>query len=738
MPRLAKIERALLREPRGGVAVLVGEGGLGKSVLLGQVLDRVDARDDRWPWSCAVLVSCVRVVLDGPSRLDADDIDREFARGADVPDGGLLDLLAAMRAAHSTPVLLVDTLDLLLTEATFRAIADFLARATSVCDVLVTCRTYEFEDYFTDLRTAAPQLCGRVRAVPVPELTASEIVEWTRAYLTRDDTEPDAAQQAFLDALRGGMERPSSLQRVCAVPVRLALTWEIFSGTGRVPEDLTVTGLYRSYWKARILRHRDGRSGSAAALRKEAAALAAAAQVVTPTGRIALRVPKGAIAPDHRWGTTLLVSEGVLRDADTGWEFFHQTFAEFAYARWLLMQPDDAAALTALLDGVRSGRRNLWPVVRSLLLQTDGADDFRRLTASVPADDPEGARIHVVAAMARADPDLLTETLARVEQTADAAAAVLPILADVPAAHLDVAFDSAVRQLRRRDPARITSVGPAARTLASLLPRYAPGQLPQRLSAALDALLTVKPDVPGDAWEHHVAKLFDGFATTGLPDDALREVWARYRPLEHFGRCAALRVLLARPGSVDVAAARAALAERCPPLHDDEQRRLFELLWGSPAVRDDRGWTRVAGHDRRPATQRMDQCSDPGGGTVGRRGRGDAGEPAVRPSRRPGCAGEEQEGTHRRGEDRHTGPVADRAPARRVDRDPAPRCRSAAGSAGFRSRRRLRTGFRRGARPRPSTVAARLAGPCRRGATAAIVAGPRGARRGRPRPAPGA
>ena len=210
VPRLAKIERALLREPRGGVAVLVGEGGLGKPLALGQVLDRVDARDDRWPWSCAVLVSCVRVVLDGPSRLDADDIDREFARARTCPM--VVCSTCSRRCARPTAHRSCSstTWIFLLTEATFRAIADFLARATSVCDVLVTCRTYEFEDYFTDLRTAAPQLCGRVRAVPVPELTASEIVEWTRAYLTRDDTEPDAAQQAFLDALRGGMERPKS------------------------------------------------------------------------------------------------------------------------------------------------------------------------------------------------------------------------------------------------------------------------------------------------------------------------------------------------------------------------------------------------------------------------------------------------------------------------------------------------------------------------------------------------
>lgn len=591
MPRLATVERGLRPQPlRAGtghpVTFLVGDGGLGKSVLLGQVLQRIDASPPEWAWRCGMFVSCAAVLggLTGP-----DDVDRSMAEAAGVADAGnMLALLRRMHDEHGSPVLIIDTLDLLLTDGTFAAIAGFLARASDLGDVLVTCRSHEFSNYFGHVRQSTPQLSGRIAEVSVPELTGPEIVEWTRSYLNEPGVPLDPHQQGFLTSLQGGVQQPGPLRGVCSVPVRLALTCEVFSRTGRVPEDLTVTELYREYWDARVHRH-TGVAGSAQADRKEVAALAVAAEMVSPMGRIALRVPKGSLGAEHREGLALLASEGVLRDLGTGWEFFHQTFAEFAHARWALSQGPGSSALARLVAGVSAGQRNLWPVVRSLLLQINDDGDYRDIAEAIPADDPEGAQIHVLVALRRDDDGPLERILSRAGTSPESMAAVLPVLADAPTRHVDAAFDCAARLLQEH-PTQL--VGAAATTLAALLPRMEPDRLRERLATALDAALSIKADLPRSVWEQYPATMLQGFAADGLSPTALGEVWNRYRRFGSPGRQAAIRVFLARPGSSTDAtvAARIAFRVKCPTLDDAEAIRFLRLAWESPELRAERSW----------------------------------------------------------------------------------------------------------------------------------------------------
>jgi hypothetical protein len=57
-----------------------------------------------------------------------------------------------------------------------------------------------------------------------------------------------------------------------------------------------------------------------------------------------------------------LASEGVIREHGTDVEFFHQTFAEYAYARWLLSEGLDAPAVKALPEYIAMGQNGLWDI----------------------------------------------------------------------------------------------------------------------------------------------------------------------------------------------------------------------------------------------------------------------------------------------------------------------------------------------------------------------------------------
>lgn len=288
IPRIAAVADGLKGSTRGSVTFLVGDGGLGKSVLIGQLLDRMEAEQDRtWGPASALLVSCA-AVPGGLALAEPTTLDRAMASAADV-EGSLLDRLRRMRDAFGSVGLLLDTLDVVLDDTTLPALANYLGAAADIGDVLVSCRSYEFGAYFADARRSAPALSGRIREVRVPELSGDEIVQWTRSYLGRAGP-LDAARQRFLASMSAGVTRPSTLRTVCSVPVRLALTCEVFAQTGHAPMDLTVTELYRAYWKDRVSRHNG--LANAAAARKEAAAHEVAGHVVSSSGRIALRVPK--------------------------------------------------------------------------------------------------------------------------------------------------------------------------------------------------------------------------------------------------------------------------------------------------------------------------------------------------------------------------------------------------------------------------------------------------------------
>ncbi|MBW4705197.1 hypothetical protein [Micromonospora sp. RL09-050-HVF-A] len=596
VPRLRLLDAAFKkkaqREANAGARqaiVVIGDGGVGKSVLLGQLLTAFDDRPDPFFDGAVVLVSCAGVILpDGkPGR---DDVDQAIGRAVGALGrkfAGLLATLSNLKAEHGRVTLLVDTLDLLLGSETLPALADVVADALDIGDVLITCRKQEFGAYLGQPDQSAPRLAARIVTAMVPALDPDEILQWANGYLGASGRVSRPEDSAFLGKLAAGVSRRGSIWEVCSVPVRLALVCEVFAEEGDLPEDLTVTTLYNQYWQARVARHAGQRSPLGDA--KEHAALAVAAEAVTETGQLRLRVPTARLEASSVRGLGLLASEGVLTELASGWEFFHQTFAEYTVARWMLTFGTDGPPVSQLAEHLRAGHTNLWPVAGSVLLQADRYSDYVDLAERLDLRGPEGAKWHAVAALRQSTSEALKHVVEKIAGNAHLWKAVLPELGSAPR-HADTVPETMIAALRQSP---VVLVGPVTVALATWLSRNH-GNTAQALASALRALSEVRTLIKNSELDQHVAKLVRTQLGQSVTPATLAVLSSSYVELGALGRQAVARVYLGVASQLTEeqisAFAGKALLSKCPPLSDEESASLLRLFWSADSVRTERAW----------------------------------------------------------------------------------------------------------------------------------------------------
>uniref|UniRef100_UPI000A5081D1 ATP-binding protein n=1 Tax=Streptomyces graminilatus TaxID=1464070 RepID=UPI000A5081D1 len=586
---------------------LTGDGGIGKSVLLGQLLQRLE------PGKGAVaLLSCAQLPPD-TLRHGFESADRAIGEAVRPGGGkGIIDLLARLRAAYGEVTLLVDTLDLVLDAGTLPGLSSVLGAALELGNVVMTCRDLEYRGHLRYPDRSAPRLAGRLVEHPMPLLSETEIVDWAQHHLLRGAAGSGGltpSDQAFLSVLRGRVAVPGALRRICALPVRLAMACEVYANKGYIPEELTTKQLFGDYWQARIRT-----SGGLPAPDKERAVYALAELLLTREGVLRVQVPKGEL--DRRLsedralaeGMAQAVSEGLVLDGETYWEFFHQSFGEYAHARWLLRQGTHSVAITELVRALNSGHSNLWPLATSLLSQVASYDDFRELAGRLPADTTEAARTQVVTSLGRAEEDSLAGVLERVGSSPTLMRRVALDLGEAPARHLLAAHNALVKAVGDHP---VGLAGPVANALAKLLARTPEDLLPARLGEALTAVCAARQhhDQAGQVvWQNHPQRLLTalpGIEEQGLepdpgttrqevPDEVLAVLREHYPRLGDLARRTAVLAHLHGPLSAEQTAEFAAsvLTVACPPsLGDDDAVRTMRLFWECPAVREQQGWS---------------------------------------------------------------------------------------------------------------------------------------------------
>ncbi|MEV6521302.1 hypothetical protein AB0M43_05060 [Longispora sp. NPDC051575] len=577
----------------GQVLCLIGEGGSGKSVLLKQLAEHVAGDTHSDSGSAVVVITCARI----PSATDLAteagvDIAFAAAGGLHEPGRGLRRCVRQLRKIFGAVYIFIDTLDVIVTEHTVQAITTVLGGVADDAQLVMTCRQQEYEDLLGGQGGRLRLGAHSGRALKMPKLGVPEILKWASGYmgtLSHSDLEKERFIAELSDAVRA-----STIREVCALPLRLALACDLFGEKGEIPGDLTITGLYEYYWDLRIAQDRNGRRTTLAEQQEEMALLLARTILDQSTERLALTVALDRSVVDG--GMKALLSEGAVRLQSGRYEFFHQTYAEFAIAL-LLARTGTPGQLTGFATFLVDPSSHHWPVARHLLLQRCVDDRYRDLRAAVPLLTAEGARIHLLSAQARRSPDLLKAVADTVgEFNKPLLYSLVPLLVGAPEQCVAMALEISVPLLKTVGPKGVTET---ARTVGLLLVRAGAFLRSQNLSLALKLVVDRKPELRDgkeelrfDVWLNLPEHLIGPVCRTGA-DAAVRHLLHdRYATLGVRAQRVILREALSVPESVSmVMLAGAMLAVECPSgMADEEVTELLHRCWKEKSIREQQGW----------------------------------------------------------------------------------------------------------------------------------------------------
>ncbi|NHI19354.1 ATP-binding protein [Phycicoccus endophyticus] len=562
------IQPGLNRLRRDGTPLaIVGDGGLGKSVFAGQIYDALLA-DGR----AVVIVPCSSVPR-AASLATAKDVDLALCQAAtgldDVPvfTAALEDL-----ARGGQVCVIIDTLDLILSESSARVIAALLRRIAEQHGLVVLCREREWIDF--DLAKSLPPRT----VLPLPRLTPDEILAWGEAFVAASTN----VSPLFVESLSRAAHATGGSE-VLGVPLRLAMACELYGGLGPIPDDLTVAALYRSYWDRRIALDREGLRGEAARAQEEAAlAIAGAIWEESHERFVESARPLGAID----WGAVdRLRGEGVLREVAGRFRFFHQTFAEFAVAQYLVAagQTPDLERLRVRLYENDSG---MWGVAAYLLQSELEVSRYDTLAEAVPVDVGTGMRIRLRSALEQPDDD---RSIHLVQELAVAAPEELALFADL--------FLS-VGESRRRVAASVLldllvnqtgKLNRLAQVAASLLATLDVKARADLLVPAIVALVTRDPALPAVLVSPVVTRLLSGFPTELVEGD-LALLVGLYPALPDPGRAHIIARVAAQPESRFQELLEIALRSGLPSGSPDDAGQLLARSWSDPGWRAAQNW----------------------------------------------------------------------------------------------------------------------------------------------------
>lgn len=497
---LAPIIEDMRASNRGGLLSVVAEAGSGKTVLLGHLFRLLsaggsgtadggeDADGHRPPARPpTVLVRCDQVTLpeeppaSHPGRpgdpphptTSADLLDRAFGEAAGA---GLL-TAAIQQYADKQPVLLLDTLDLLLSPRWSKPLTTYLAHLVDIgTTVVLTCRPRDYENHANGLIPAVQGNGQMAVFKEVPALDQDEIVKFTRQFLVHRGIQPAVGEEEFGERLvtlsAGGPH--VRLRRLLSSPLLLAMVCEVFGEKGgHVPQDLTTSGLYARYWEEKVSRTRrltgdasDQRIEDKERLcRRMAAFLWGASH-----SRFHDRMPTtqltggstGASTGHLRAALRELCDDGFLNTVERGQviEFRHQTLAEYAVAQWLVeVETERQDFYRELRDRPREQGFAL-PVLRHLIGMEDALHQLDDVFPLLPLDDLGVFRNTAFALANCGNERYLAQLATEATSAADERLRSLwEALETVAGVALPAARTAALRALRELSHARTARVG---------------------------------------------------------------------------------------------------------------------------------------------------------------------------------------------------------------------------------------------------------------------------------------
>jgi hypothetical protein len=492
LPRISRKEvhkkylpaiRESVAQRRSRVIPILGSAGFGKSTLLGEIYDVLRSEDVSW----AGLVDSAELSLSSPT-------DLPLALGWTLCDAQIpFDVLVAKLSHPGPGVLLIDTLDLVLSPAIVPHLQRLLFRLEDTATTVVfTCRDVDYQFQLEPPRLRLPQIADRIDRYMVPAFTPIEVAQAARAFVdTRIRLRGTLAGDAFVERLRSLSADSRSLQTITSNPLLLAMLCEVF-GEGDLPRDLTVSELYDRYWDEKVARSRTHGPGDLVVIEKPRLCLRIAQHLANEWSELGqdwiveldLGIEGSAAVAQAR---AELLSDGILKSLANGRiRFFHQTFLEYVMARWLTTG-SGSAVLEEILGAARTGENlplHWWPVLRQLLVLVEPAD-FAAIVSQLPLENPVAFRAVSFATVARAEPQLWKELLQRALVLGEEFQRILCVAAEnAPARFLKETWS--ILEVLLRSGTRSVAISAMA-TVGTLLAREKSG-LAGRLRKMLDAL----------------------------------------------------------------------------------------------------------------------------------------------------------------------------------------------------------------------------------------------------------
>lgn len=568
LPPMVRAE--LIRSALGaddGMHVVLGEGGLGKSVLAGQIFD---ASADQRP---TLLVNCAR--LRNLHRLE-NEHTIDAALGSQVTGAELL-LSQVLPHLSPRPTLILDTLDIILREENADDVGALLRTYSAEADVIVLCRTREWQDLVVPQFGVASQPLTQV----LPHLTQDEIIAWVKEFLARDaSTAPSASD--FLASVRGATQAQKGL-RVLGLPLRLAMACRLYAKHGSLPEDLSATKLYDEYWTRRVTTARDGRSNTKAARATLNGALTIAGAIwAESTDRF---IEDVAAVTVETTALNALLSEGVLDEVGYRVRFFHQTFAEFAVARYLAAQ-GNAGDLARLRLGLQAQVSGYWGIAGYLVHEKLSDERFEDVLSAIPLT-VEGVRTVSLGVFSRSSAGAVDWLLSKLATDARAsAAAAADILGDAPAEFAVQVADLLV-ELLGDGVDRLTGIVHALIALVTTTPPEARAQIYFSSVEALLGLLREDPERAGYELQRMVASVLLDAQASDLVDGTI----ALYDALPEPARRVVVEAVAREIGGSRSALLGAAIRFAVPSMSAEHLAKLAFEEWSHEGSRLDERWS---------------------------------------------------------------------------------------------------------------------------------------------------
>ncbi|MEC4895409.1 MAG: helix-turn-helix domain-containing protein [Oscillatoria sp. PMC 1051.18] len=371
-----------VKEKKRRVISILGAAGYGKSTLLGSIYDRLKEDFTTAAAGWVALVRCNDLIE------SAEMLSWELGEKLSGKRESIVEVTRKLSQSLGRGVLLLDTLDLILEPKLvpiWRCLCIELLE--NEVTVVFTCRDTDYRDFFSPYPESFAGFFDSVEKQSVKEFDDKEVTEAATAFLQGLGTTDLAGCQAFAAKIIALSADSQSLTEITHNPLLLALLCDLFAKEENVPEDLTVSQLYDIFWDFRISQSRklyaDARRIGIA--KKNLCLRLAEIMYSGSSDRLRDFVYETQLELDEIefQAYSELKSDGVINEI--GGErliFFHQTFVEYAIARWLYSTPTGETAQVELLGFLQLGqtaytKHYLWSVLRQLLNLVSIGEFFR-------------------------------------------------------------------------------------------------------------------------------------------------------------------------------------------------------------------------------------------------------------------------------------------------------------------------------------------------------------------------